>query len=150
MRNKGKKPAKLIHLTLTRAGQEFGLDPNTLKRRLAAAEISPVRGGYSIRQLCAAIYSDIDAEKLGLVREQRLKLERERAVDSGELIAKSELEPALGRAVDSIKQHIRSASNLENEDRDKICTATAQLLAVAFGARISLGHPTNATSTAPS
>jgi len=65
------KPTNQIRLTIETGAREFGMDRRTLRSRLTVAAILPGEDGkYSIGQLAKAIFSDLQAERTRLTKEQ--------------------------------------------------------------------------------
>ena len=56
---------------LEKAAAEFGINPRTLSKRLKQYSIECGRDKmFSTKQICAAIFGDIDGERLRLTKEQ--------------------------------------------------------------------------------
>jgi phage terminase Nu1 subunit (DNA packaging protein) len=73
--------------TIEQAAREFGADRDTLSRLLTREGIRPDENGhFATTQICAAIFGDIDAEKVGLTRAQRIKEETANRKRAGELV----------------------------------------------------------------
>ena len=74
--------------TLKSAAAEFAIHPDTLKKRLVAASHEIGRGQrYTTLQIYKAMVGDKEAERTGLIREQREQIALENAKTRGELIA---------------------------------------------------------------
>jgi hypothetical protein len=74
-RGKGRPPID-VRWTLSLAAREFGLGEDTLRRKVAQALLLPGDDGrWSTRQICAAVFDDLDAEKVRLTRAQADKAE---------------------------------------------------------------------------
>ena len=72
---------KPIRWTLNAAADEFGVHRATLAKKLRAQEAAPADDGrYSTAQICAALFDDVEAERIRLLQEQsrRLKLANDR------------------------------------------------------------------------
>lgn len=72
---------KRLEWTLERACAEFGINPRTLSKNIKTAGIEPAfaSGTFSTKQICQAVYGDLDSAKLKLVQAQARKAEVEAA-----------------------------------------------------------------------
>jgi hypothetical protein len=126
------KTTKAIRWTRERAASEFKLNPRTLVNRLRQQDIFPNREGkYTTLQICAAVFGDIDGEKLSLVREQRIKLQLENQEAKGELIRVDSIAEFLGKFLSAAKQRILSNLKLDDDEKDKILKELQQCAAFA-------------------
>ena len=79
---------KLIRWTTAKAGAEFGCDPATLSNRIKRAGIVAGDDGmFSTRDICAAVFGDMEGEKLRNLRRDAELKEIELARLNRELIA---------------------------------------------------------------
>lgn len=107
--------------TIEVAAAEFGVNPKTLSNRMKRYGIAPNQsGGYTTKQICEAVFGDIDNEKFRLVKEQADKIAIENKQSRRELVPAKEFGEIVNRALESIRATAMSASNLETQDRDKI------------------------------
>ena len=105
-----------IEWTVERAAREFGADRLTLTGLLTAQGIKPDEGGhYTTTQICAALYGDLKAEKIGLTRAQRLREEMENRKLGGELIEVQQAIELAQRFCFAIRQKIMLASVPDEE-----------------------------------
>ncbi len=123
-----------IRWTKEKAASEFGINPRTLTARIRKYGIESGKdGNYSTKDICSAVFGDIDSEKLRLTREQADKAAMENAETRGELANVKDLAVVTNRAIAAVKARIDSASNLEREDKDKILVELGKLWDGAFG-----------------
>jgi hypothetical protein len=79
--SKSNVPAAALRWSIERAGIEFGLASQTLRKSLAKSSATPDRDGlFSTKQIVAAIYGSMHIEKLATQKELRKKLELENAI----------------------------------------------------------------------
>lgn len=110
------------------AASEFGIAPKTLKTRMTRLGIECRKDGtYSTKQICEAVFGDLDSEKLRLVREQADQVALKNAEARKELVALADIASGLNRAISGIKATIMAASNLEREDKEKILKACGDM-----------------------
>ena len=111
---------RAIRWTLKGASSEFGIHPATLAKRIKTQGVEKGNDGrFSTKQICSAVFGDIDSEKLRLVREQADKFALDNAERRGDLIDLPKLSDAVNRQLNAIKAHLY-ASSLEEEDKDKL------------------------------
>jgi len=123
-----------IRWTKNLAVAEFGIAEKTLTGRLRKHGIQPDKDGrYSTSQICKAIFSDIDSEKLRLIREQADKVALENANARRELIPAAEFREVVTKGLGAMLTAINSASNLEREDKDKIIKELRRVGEVVVG-----------------
>jgi hypothetical protein len=116
------KKTELKRWGLNEAGDEFGLDPKTIKKRLAAASIEPGEdGAFSTQQICAAVYGDLHGQKLRLVRAQARRIEVDTAEKEGRLVDAAEFLRIGQQTMQAMVQTILAAPGLEHEDKEKLC-----------------------------
>jgi hypothetical protein len=65
MPSERKKTFAPIRWSLERAASEFQINPRTLAKRCKARSVEPAEDGkFSTTQICAAVFGDMDSEKL--------------------------------------------------------------------------------------
>lgn len=129
------------------AAREFNINPRTLANRITTFAIEPGNDGmFSTKQICDAVFSDIDAEKLRLTREQADKLELENETSRGNLIHVEELVQRLGKFLSAAKLRIYSNQKLENEEKDKLVGMLAACLNSVDGTEVIPGSNPDAAS----
>lgn len=121
MPNSEKRAFKPIRWTLEAAASEFGINPRTLSARARAAELIPGQDSrFSTKEICRAVFGDIAGEKLRLVKEQADKTALENSQTRGELVSGVEMQLIVERGLTAMVEAVKSASNLEHEDKTKI------------------------------
>ena len=115
------KPIKQIRWNVAQAAQEFGLNPKTLAGRIKRESIEPGKDRcFSTKEICSAVFGDIEGEKLLLTRQQRIKLEMENAESESRLVDAAAVRSVMERGLAAMTLAVMAASNLENEDKAKI------------------------------
>ncbi len=98
---------KVIRWTIPEAASEFDLHANTLSKRLKTASIEPGPDGrWSTAQICAAVYGDMDGEKLREVRHRANLLELEEKEKLRQLLPAADVERVWGGIMVAIRQSI--------------------------------------------
>ena len=111
--------------------REFGMDTRTVGKRLSAAELTGDH--FTTKQIFAAIYGDMDAERLRLTKEQADKLALENQQSRGELINIFDLGENLGKFLSAARQRIMSNTKLDDDEKDKILKELGQCLGTVGG-----------------
>lgn len=111
------------------AASEFNINPRTLTNRLKGLDINPDKNGlFTTQQICSAVFGDIDSERLGLVRAQRIKQELDNQVMTGELVNAIEMSHEISKSLSAMRQRILSNSKLDEEEKDKLLRELGQCL----------------------
>ena len=118
--------------TLTNAGIEFGVSRETLRKQLTVAEI-PKKDTYSTKEICRAVFGDIENERLRLCREQADKLALDNEQSRQQLVPLSELLPKLEQYVAAARARIDGDPKLDRDEKDKIMRDIARVGTVAIG-----------------
>mgnify|MGYP003351892601 FL=1 len=106
-----------IRWTVADASCEFEVHANTLSKRLKMAELLPgADGKFSTRQICAAVYGDMDGEKLREVRHRANLLELQEQQLRRELVPVADVQRVWGAVIVAIRQYIWNC-NAEEIDR---------------------------------
>ncbi len=114
-----KKPATL-RWTIERAGTEFNINPRTLRQRLTAQAIQAGEDGrFSTSQICAAVFGDIQGERLRKTREEADNLALKNDELRGELVQVALVKQMVSEIILANKQTIL-ASQLEQEGKNEI------------------------------
>ncbi len=113
--------------------REFGMDSRTVGKRLSAAELAGET--FNSKQIFAAIYGDMDAERLGLIKAQRISQELENQAELGELVNMSEMAQFIGKFFSAARQRILSNLKLDDDEKDKILKELGQCLDLAASVR---------------
>lgn len=112
-----KRMAASVRWTVAAAAVEFGLDDLTLTKRIKTSEIVPgTDGKFSTRQICAAVYGDMDGEKLREVRHRANLLELQEQQLRRELVPVADVQRVWGAVIVAIRQYIWNC-NAEEIDR---------------------------------
>lgn len=116
-----------LQWTLLAAQKEFGVHRDTLKAKLTqAGEKADEDDCYSTGQICAAIYSDLVAEKIGLTRAQRIKEETHNRQRAGELVEVAQVIELAQRFCFAARQKILLSSMTE-EDKQALLVDIGRL-----------------------
>ena len=117
-----------IRWTLEKAATEFGLDRATLSKRITTAGIVAGEDGkFSTAEICAAVFGDIEGEKLREKRHQANLLEMDEAERRGELLRKAEVYDQIDKLGLELKANIMACNIGEDEKRDILKTMQANL-----------------------
>lgn len=123
------KPARW---SLNTASAEFGCARETLRGALRQAHIEAGEDQrYSTRQICQALFGDLKAEKTGLTRAQREKIEQENKENAGELIRVDDAIALAGRFAYAARQKIL-LSKLSEEDKNAVLMELQRLGEINF------------------
>ena len=107
--------------TRNNAAMEFGISDKNLTLRLRRKSIKPGEDGcYSTKQICDAVFGDIDGEKLRLTKEQADRVAWENRINEGEYIKAADYRQVTERGLSAMVAAVNSAANLEDEDKAKI------------------------------
>ena len=102
---------RLIKWSITRACAEFGTTYQTLVKRLnERAEQADVNDKYTTRQICSALYGDIQEERLRKTKEEADQLGLENAKKRGLLIPVADAAELNRRVAFAIRQKIVASS----------------------------------------
>ena len=116
--SKSNVPASALRWSIERAGIEFGLATQTLRKALAKSSAIPDANGlFSTREIVAAVHGSMDVEKLATQRQIRRKLELENAVTTGSLLNRAALAKAFAELADGLKQSVMN-SDLPREAKE--------------------------------
>lgn len=118
--------------SLKKAAAEFGVSRETLKKRLTIAEI-PTKPTYSTKEICRAVFGDLNNERLRLTREQADKLALENEQTRKIMAPVTELIPLFGKYCSAARARIDGDPKLDREEKDKIIEDIGKLLDVACG-----------------
>ncbi len=110
-----------IRWEVERAAREFDISPRTLRNRLTvySIEVGSDRK-FSTKQICSAIFGDIDGERLRLTRAQADEKELANSQTRLELVNFSDLLELTHRALSAIKSTVMGMTHLKIEDREAI------------------------------
>ena len=123
---------KTVVWTLSLAGNEFGVDEDTVKRKLAQADIKPnAKGRFTTRQICAALYGSQHSERLELLRQQTEEKQLKNAERAGRLISIEDAEAVANRAAAAIRSRIM-ASTIPKDEKARILGDVNALAKTSF------------------
>tara|TARA_R110000868_G_C10862841_1_gene761634 strand:+ start:1065 stop:1508 length:444 start_codon:yes stop_codon:yes gene_type:complete len=115
------KKEKAIRWSKWRAAQEFGIDQKTLTGRLTRYGIEEGDDKcFSTKQICDAIYGDIDGEKLRLTKEQADEKALSNAERRRELIPSDEFVSVAERGLQSMVATVMGMTDIGMDHREKI------------------------------
>jgi hypothetical protein len=113
-------PTEALRWSIERAGVEFGLGSQTLRKALAKNSTTPdVNGFYTTAQIVAAIYGALHVEKIRTQRARAQQLELQNAITKGEVVNRAELMKAFAQIADAIVSRIM-ASELSRTAKEDI------------------------------
>lgn len=114
------KATSALRWTTEIAAGEFGIDRKTLIKRIRTVGIEPGKDHkFSTKQICAAVYGDIDGERLSKTRAERELLEMELAKERKEVIPRGRLFGFLENIFIGVKMKI-IGSGLSQIEQDQI------------------------------
>jgi hypothetical protein len=116
---KSNVPAAALRWSIERAGIEFGLTSQTLRKSLAKTSATPGADGlFTTKQIIAAIYGAFDQEKLATQKQLTRKYEIANAVAEGSFLDRAEIAKGLAAVADGTTSRILASelSRLANED----------------------------------
>lgn len=115
------KSHKSERWNLNRAAQEFDINQRTLSKRFKTCGIeSGADGKWSTKEVCAAVFGDIDGERLRLVRAQADEKEISNAEQRGELVRFKDLLELAHRGLAAMTATVMGMTHLTIEDRESI------------------------------
>jgi hypothetical protein len=126
--SKSNVPGELLHWTIERAGIDFGLAANTLRKALAKSSAIPDADGlFTTKQIVAAIHGSMDIEKLATQKELRRKLELQNAIAEASVLNRSELMKILSMIADAMRTRIMSDSEMSRSAKEDILKDIASI-----------------------
>ena len=117
---KSNVPAAALRWSVERAGIEFGLTSQTLRRSLAKASSAPDTDGlFSTRQIVAAIFGAFDQEKLATQKELTKKYQIANAVAEAAFLNRAEIAKGLAAVADAMASRIM-ASDVDRKVKEDL------------------------------
>jgi hypothetical protein len=114
-------PAAALRWSVERAGVEFGLTSNTLRKALNKDSAAPDKDGlFTTQQIAAAIYGALHMEKLKTQREITRKLALENAITTGSVLNRAELTRAFAMIAEAISNRIMACDELSRAAKKDI------------------------------
>lgn len=112
---------KVIRWTAEEASAEFDINPRTLSKRIKVGSIEAgADRKFSTAQICAAVFGDIDGERLRLTRAQADEKELSNAEARKELVRFADLLEIAHRALSAMTSTVMAMTHLTVEDREAI------------------------------
>jgi hypothetical protein len=111
MKGRNFKTRGSLTWSIRRAATEFGVSEETVRRGLSEQGVELAErksGNLTTRQIAAAIFGDLDREKILDMRQRRLDRERAEKVKAGELIPREVMEAIYQDALGPIRQRLLS------------------------------------------
>lgn len=106
---------------------EFGINPRTLSGRIKQLGILPGDDGkYSTKEIAAAVYGDLEREKIRLTSAEADAQEVKNRVQAGELVDVEEFKRFYAAIYVEMVRIIR-ASTLSETDQDNLLTSLAKI-----------------------
>ena len=122
---KSNVPAAALRWSIERAGIEFGLTSQTLRKSLAKTSATPDADGlFTTKQIIAAIYGAFDQEKLATQKQLTRKYEIANAVSEASLLDRAGLMQGLAAIADAMVSRIMSA-NVDRSVKDDLLNQLA-------------------------
>jgi hypothetical protein len=113
-------PAAALKWSVERAGVEFGMTSNTLRKSLAKNSAVPDADGlFTTRQITDAVFGGLSEEKLATQRPLTRKYELENSIVEASVLNKAALEAGFSQFADAMVHRI-AASELSREAK-RIC-----------------------------
>jgi hypothetical protein len=107
---KSNVPAAALRWSIERAGIEFGLTSQTLRKSLAKTSATPDADGlFTTKQIIAAVYGAFDQEKLATQKELTRKYQIANAIAEASVLDRSELVRGLATIADAMVARIMAA-----------------------------------------
>lgn len=114
---------------MERAAREFGVDKETISKRVTAQGIIAGKDRcFSTAEICAAVFGDIESEKLRSERHKANLLEMDEMERKGVLIQRQTVNEWIDKAGETLKMNIM-ASNLADEEKREFLKAFQDNLA---------------------
>ena len=110
----------VVKWTVEKASREFGLNPKTLRKRIASIGIAPAFDGrdYTTQQIASAVFGDIEGERLREIRAKADGLELENARKRGEWVEAAVFVREYHRVLIAMRQTIMNSKLTETEKHD--------------------------------
>jgi|GEM_PF-3373810 len=115
------KVLKGVRWEVTQASVEFDLHKATLSKRLKTAGIEPGEDGkFSTKQICAAVFGDMDGEKLRVERHRANLLEIEEKEKRNELVSVAAVDRVWRSYLIATRQHVRNHQKIPEDLKSEI------------------------------
>jgi hypothetical protein len=114
-------PAALLRWSVERAGIEFGLSSQILRKALAKNSAVPDRDGmFSTAQIIAALFGQLHFEKLRTQRARARKLELENSIVTASVLNRAELEKSFAAIADAFVSRLIAATEIPRNVREEL------------------------------
>jgi len=114
-------PRAALRWSIERAGVEFGIGSQTLRKSLAKnSTIADAGSCYTTKQIVAALFGALDQEKLATQKQLTKKYQIGNAVAEAGLLDRAALSAAFATLADGIVARIMSATELPREVREDV------------------------------
>lgn len=111
---------KTIPWTITLAAVEFGVDADTVRRKLSLAKQQPDgKGKFTTKQIADGLYGSVHAGRVELLTQQAEEKKLKNAERSGRMISVEAAMEVAGRAAQAIRSRIM-ASGLAKDEKKKL------------------------------
>jgi hypothetical protein len=121
MPRKTNVPTAALRWSVERAGIEFGLTSNTLRKALAKnSAAADADGLFSTAQILAALYGALHVERLRTQRARAEQLELENAITRGNFLNRAELMKGLAAIADAFVSRLNAATEVPRQVREDL------------------------------
>jgi hypothetical protein len=125
--SKSNVPAAALRWSIERAGIEFGLASQTLRKSLAKSSAAPDANRlFSTRQIVDALYGALHQEKVRTQKELADRYALENEITRAEVLRRSEVERVCAAVADAIVARVMS-SGLSRHEKEDILKDIASL-----------------------
>ena len=132
-------PAAALRWSIERAGIEFGLTSQTLRRSLAKTSATPDADGlFTTKQIVAAVYGAFDQEKLATQKQLTRKYEIANAIAEASVLDRSELAKVLAGIADAMVHRIMASELSRSAKQDLLHDLSSIRL---YSTRSRIGKP---------
>jgi hypothetical protein len=110
-----------LRWSVERAGLEFGLSSNTLRKALGRDSARPDADGFfSTAQIISALYGAMYQEKLRAQRARAQQIELENAITTGSVLDRASLTKAFAQIADAFTSRLNAATEMPRKVRDDL------------------------------
>jgi hypothetical protein len=125
--SKSNVAAAALRWSIERAGIEFGLASQTLRKSLAKSSAAPDANGlFSTQQIVAALYGALHQEKVRTQKELADRYALENQITRAEVLNRAEVERVCAAIADAVRTRIMS-SHLDRHEKEDILNDIAAL-----------------------
>ena len=111
---RGKKKAESVLWNIERAAAEFGINRRTLSNWLIGTKPDD-DGKFSTKEICAAVYGDLEKAKIRLAEATAGRAELRLAKEKGAVVAIEDVAKAWGNITASVRLRIAETTLSEDE-----------------------------------